>query len=476
MFSRLALILCCVVWAGCATSKSHRSEAKDAPPELPASWKPHLLYRLASPYSRLYVEVDAVAGCEPNEAKLQKLREVLSTYCDKPDGIEIVRSDVIPVEAAKGMSQRALGDRYINGPNTNGAPAAFLYVLYYDDAYSEEVLSKKSRRGDTNPFTEMLNYPAIYINEPYGFSFLGRDLQLGKNEIIAHEIGHALGAGRRVGMATMCHCTNRMCLMYPTLIFRQRVLGLQKRLCSECVAELARGAAEAPLTNVHYVGKVLVRSEAEYEVLNSPLRMKVVIGRASEKDCEEFGAGQNAEELSMGVAGTNEFLDDVAKVCWVMSSFTNDFVPSLREDGARVVAQNAIKRFEETKQYSNAVTVLKQAILVNPKDEWSYNALAWMRATYPKDTLRNGAEAVEAARRACELTEWKDGRYIDTLAAAYAETGDFKQAVDFQEQALSKDKLEEGEAKEMRGRLVLYKEGKPYREKRKEQEQAAKKE
>jgi len=44
------------------------------------------------------VEVDAVEGCVPKQAALEKLRDFLSKYCNKPDGIEILRSDVIPIE------------------------------------------------------------------------------------------------------------------------------------------------------------------------------------------------------------------------------------------------------------------------------------------------------------------------------------------------------------------------------------------
>ena len=67
------------------------------------------------------------------------------------------------------------------------------------------------------------------------------------------------------------------------------------------------------------------------------------------------------------------------------------------------------------------------------------------------------------AIKACELSEWKNTYHLDTLAAAYAERGDFARAIETQEKAqgLYKD---EGEVKKSRERLALYKAGRPYRE------------
>jgi TPR repeat protein len=57
---------------------------------------------------------------------------------------------------------------------------------------------------------------------------------------------------------------------------------------------------------------------------------------------------------------------------------------------------------------------------------YALNDLAWIRATYPNDRIRNGVEAVKHAARACKLTGRKQAI---TLAAAYAETGRFDDAV-----------------------------------------------
>ncbi len=107
----------CLLLASCSTRTARLSQVEPDIAQIPESWKPHLLYLLPSPHSRLCVELDAVEGCVPKQAALQKLRDFLSAYCNKPDGIEIVRSDVIPIKAARGISPRALARKYINGPD-----------------------------------------------------------------------------------------------------------------------------------------------------------------------------------------------------------------------------------------------------------------------------------------------------------------------------------------------------------------------
>ena len=66
----------------------------------------------------------------------------------------------------------------------------------------------------------------------------------------------------------------------------------------------------------------------------------------------------------------------------------------------------------------------------------AYNNLAWVRATSIRPALRDGRQAVQAALQANQLSGGTNMMILRTLAAAYAEAGQFPQAVEVVGQAL----------------------------------------
>ena len=122
-----------------------------------------------------------------------------------------------------------------------------------------------------------------------------------------------------------------------------------------------------------------------------------------------------------------------------------------------LIQQNRAK--EAVSYYHQAVGLLDDQPLV-------LNNVAWLLATHQDPQLRDGAEALRLAVKACELTNYKVPSLLDTLAAAYAETGQFANAVKTVKKAI---KLAQGAgqkelAQDIQPRLELYKAKRPYRQ------------
>ncbi|MCX7723283.1 MAG: tetratricopeptide repeat protein [Verrucomicrobiae bacterium] len=83
-----------------------------------------------------------------------------------------------------------------------------------------------------------------------------------------------------------------------------------------------------------------------------------------------------------------------------------------------------------------AVASWRTTLEYAPDHIGALNSLAWVLATTTNDAVRNGAEALELAGRAAELTNRKNPAVLDTLAAAAAETGAFQEAVQTAQAAL----------------------------------------
>ena len=113
-------------------------------------------------------------------------------------------------------------------------------------------------------------------------------------------------------------------------------------------------------------------------------------------------------------------------------------------------------------QYDKAISDFTKAIEMNPLDAEGYNNLAWLLATAKAPGFRNGKKAVDLALKACELSDWRDAEYVDTLAAGYARAGDFDNAVKWQEKALEYPKS--ARPSEFQQRLNFYRERKPWPE------------
>ena len=111
---------------------------------------------------------------------------------------------------------------------------------------------------------------------------------------------------------------------------------------------------------------------------------------------------------------------------------------------------------------ADALKDYEQALSLNPNEPAILNNLAWLLCTSPDEKLRDGERAVELAKRAAAATEHKKAFILSTLAAAYAETGDFETAVEWSQKAYD---IGEGDIRDhLQKELDSFKAGKPWRE------------
>jgi tetratricopeptide (TPR) repeat protein len=98
-----------------------------------------------------------------------------------------------------------------------------------------------------------------------------------------------------------------------------------------------------------------------------------------------------------------------------------------------------------------------------PDDSGLLNNFAWLLATTPESKFRDGKRAIELATKACKLTDFKASHILSTLAAAYAETGDFESAKKWSEKAVSVAATDEVRT-QLEKELASYVVGRPWRE------------
>jgi protein O-mannosyl-transferase len=112
------------------------------------------------------------------------------------------------------------------------------------------------------------------------------------------------------------------------------------------------------------------------------------------------------------------------------------------------------------------LTQRRESLRSRPNDVALLNETAWILATNPNASIRNGTEAVELAQRAVQLSDGREAAIVGTLAAAYAEAGRFSEAVQTARQALELAGRQNNQslAESIKAKIPLYERGNPFRE------------
>jgi tetratricopeptide (TPR) repeat protein len=140
----------------------------------------------------------------------------------------------------------------------------------------------------------------------------------------------------------------------------------------------------------------------------------------------------------------------------------DDFAEAIRLDPAQALFfNNRGAAHLDRGDYAEALADLNEAIRLTPAFPNSYKNLAWLMATCPDPAYRDGALAVGHCRKAIELTGNKVVEWFAVLAAAYAEAGDFLEAIRWQSKCLVESPS--ASRTDLESRLHLYESGQPFR-------------
>lgn len=116
-------------------------------------------------------------------------------------------------------------------------------------------------------------------------------------------------------------------------------------------------------------------------------------------------------------------------------------------------------------KHADAVADYEKAMKVEPDNSGVLNNLAWVLATSPEEKVRNARRSIELGTKACEVTKFKEAHILSTLAAGYAESGDFDAAIKWSTKAveMGREQLKD-QVEQLEKELDSYKQKKPWRE------------
>jgi Flp pilus assembly protein TadD len=113
-----------------------------------------------------------------------------------------------------------------------------------------------------------------------------------------------------------------------------------------------------------------------------------------------------------------------------------------------------------------AIDAWQQALEIKPDQPDVQNNLAWVRATTPEASLRDGVKAVALAEKADRLCGGGNAFVLHTLAAAYAESGRYEEAVKTARRALELAVAQRNEdlTAKLPKEIILYEGRRPMRD------------
>jgi Flp pilus assembly protein TadD len=249
---------------------------------------------------------------------------------------------------------------------------------------------------------------------------------------------------------------------------------------AEAVKEAERAVELAPMDSAAHLNLAITAKRTDMERAIAEARRAIELGPENSSAYQLLmkcllESGRYNEAAAFGPEWLAVSPFDVAthsSVAVAMAQ-TGDLVTAARQLGyVMMLKPNAEESFAQLHQMvlslANAPDGLQRLrdIATNaPDSPRMLDELAWLLATYPDSNSRDGAEAVRLAERACALSDRRVPALLATLAAAYAETGDFSRGVAAGEEALTRGQAigDADSVKLSENVLMVLRAGLPYR-------------
>jgi len=215
-------------------------------------WKNNSLLE-STRYRALRIEVDWAPGCEPRTESLAALLECARTWCDKPDGIELILHEELPASALpeEGVTRELVRQLHRQHSNRQAADGTtyYLHVLYLNRH------AGRATRGQVFFWADGTLSMNIFRRTIDSQAFLWLSAAKLERLVLVHEFGHVLGlvTNPRHRLRESDHCCNPTCIMYAKIDPRSVMANFLPALflgkvprdfCDECKADL-RPAARA---------------------------------------------------------------------------------------------------------------------------------------------------------------------------------------------------------------------------------------
>ncbi len=154
--------------------------------------------------------------------------------------------------------------------------------------------------------------------------------------------------------------------------------------------------------------------------------------------------------------------DDFASLAQILRS---DKIPEINAELSKAQFQTANELYRQ-RDFAGIAALYRQNLRTHPDMIDLLNNLAWLLATCPDASVRNGHEAVQLVQTACQLTHYHATALVGTLAAAYAEAGRYDEAIACAQKAcaLATKSGDQALLEKNRELLDLYRKHQPYHE------------